>query len=124
LDLVWDKPVIVFYKERLKQPESKAFAVIKARRLTVIGEKDNFVGSIEEFFPLMGDIDYVSTDEGKSDKYIICWFDDKEDDFSKSWRRLTTVTFKTGITFTTDKKGKRSYKAAFKAKRGKFESKI
>ena len=87
-----------------------------------MGEKDNFVCSIQEFFPLMGNIDYISTDEGRSDKYIICWFDDKEDDFSKSWRRLITVTFKTGITFMTDEKGKRSYKAAFRAKSGKLES--
>lgn len=122
MDLVWEKPVIVFYKERLEKPETKAFAVIKARKLLIskVEEGSKFKGSVEDFFPFMGDIDYISSTEGISDKYVLCWLDDKEDDFNKAWRRLTGVTFPSGITFVTDEKGKRTYNANFKAKHGKL----
>ncbi len=122
MKLFWEKPVIVFYKERLKEPETKAMAVIKAKRLEIIKEKEDsdMKGNISDFFPLMGDIDYVSSEEGKSDRYIICWFDDSEDDFSKSWRRLIGVTFSQGLTFSTNRKGKRTYNASFSAGSGKL----
>lgn len=121
MELVWEKPVIIFYKERLKKPERKAFAVIKAKKLIVLRAKEDaeFKGNIQDFFPLMGDIDFISSAEGKSEQYVLCWFDDKEDDFNNAWRRLNGVTFLDGITFITDKKGKRTYNANFKAKRGK-----
>jgi hypothetical protein len=67
LELIWEKPVIVFYKERLKKPERKALAVVKARRLVIsrVEEEDaNFRGSLKDFFPFMGDIDYISSTEG------------------------------------------------------------
>lgn len=124
MELVWERPVIVFYKERLKKPERKAFAVVKARKLGIsrVEEKDaNFKGNLKDFFPFMGDIDYISSMDGMSDRYVLCWLDDKEDDFSKAWRRLTGVTFSAGITFTTDEKSKRTYNANFKAKQGKLK---
>jgi len=124
LKLVWNKPVIICYKERRKQPERKAFAVVKARELSFssVEEKEaKFAGSIKDFFPLMGDIDYISSKEGMAERYVLCWFDDEEDDFIKAWRRFTGVTFPAGINCVTDKKGKRSYNAAFEAEHGKLE---
>lgn len=123
LELVWEKPVLVFFIEKLKKPERKAFAVVKAKRLVVSGVEEGakFGGVIVDFFSLMGEIDYVSSKEGISSKYILCWLDDSEDDFNKAWRRLTSVTFPSGITFVTDEKGKRTYNADFKAEHGKLE---
>lgn len=122
MELAWEKPVIIFYKERLKKPETKAFAVVKARRLVVTGVEKGakLGGNMKNFFPLMGDIDYISSTEGMSDRYVVCWFDDKEDDFGKAWRRLAGVSFPVGITFTSDKEGKRTYNANFKAEHGKL----
>lgn len=123
LELVWEKPVIIFYKERLKKPERKAFAVVKARRLVISRGKEDtkFRGNIKDFFPFMGDIDYISSTKGMSDRYVLCWMDDKEDDFSKAWRRLNSVTFPAGINFITDEKGKRTYNADFEAEHGKLD---
>jgi len=123
LELVWEKPVIVFYKERLKKPERNAFAVVKARRLVIsrVEEEAKLKGNIKDFFPFMGDIDYITSKDGLSDRYVLCWMDDKEDDFSKAWRRLTGVTFPAGMTFTTDEKGKRTYNASFIAEHGKLK---
>jgi len=122
LKLIWEKPVIVLYKERLKKPERKAFAVVKARKLAIsrVEEEATLEGNIKDFFPFMGNIDYISSKEGISDRYVLCWMDDREDDFSKAWRRLTGVTFPTGITFKTDERGKRTYNANFKAEQGKL----
>ncbi|MFC1487588.1 hypothetical protein ACFLRN_07890 [Thermoproteota archaeon] len=121
MDFVWEKPVLVFYKERKEKPERRAFTVVKARKL-IVSQNDEFEfsGNIKDFFPLMGDIDYISTEKGSSDQYILCWFEDKEDDLSKAWRRLTSVTFPKGISFSNDKKGKRTYNVEFKAKKGKL----
>lgn len=123
MDFIWEKPVIVFYRERLKKPEIKAFAVVKAKKLVFskVEESAKFRGRIVDFFPLMGDIDYITSARGKSDTYVLCWLDDREDDFSKAWRRLNGVTFPQGINFTTDEKGKRTYNADFEAKHGKLE---
>ena len=121
MEIVYEKPVIVFYKERLKKPERRAFAVIKARKFAVARAEKGFRGNIKDFFPLMGNIDYISSTEGMSDCYVLCWFDDEEDDLNKAWRRLTAVTFTTGIDFVADEKGKRTYNADFKAKQGKLE---
>jgi hypothetical protein len=122
LSCTWEKPVIVFYKERTETPETKAFAVVKARKLTVMKTEENkFTGVINDFFPLMGDIDYVTSKEGKNDSYILCWFEDKEEDFTKFWRQLIGVTFQKGISFTTDRRGKRTYNAECKARHAKLE---
>jgi hypothetical protein len=123
LDFVWEKPVITFYKERMGKPERKAFVVVKARRLVISRNEKNakFSCSLENFFPLMGEIDHLSTEDGKADRYVLCWFDDSEDDFGRAFRRLTGVTFKEGIEYTTDEKGKRTYNASFKAEHGKLK---
>jgi hypothetical protein len=122
LEHVWEKPVIVFYKERYEKPEVEAFVVVKAREIAVSSTKGKkFNGRIKDFFPLMGNIDYISTAKGKTDGYVLCWFDDKEEDFNKFWRQATTVTFPKGITFTVDKKGKRTYSATFEAEHAKLK---
>jgi hypothetical protein len=122
LESVWEKPVITFYKERFGKPERKAFSVVKARRLMVSSKKGAmFSCIIEDFFPLMGEIDYISTKEGKADRYVLCWFDDSEDDFGRAFRRLSGATFPEGIKFVTDKKGKRTYNVSFEAERGKLK---
>ena len=123
MESVWEKPVITLYRERFGKPEREAFAVVKARRL-VISRKERsakFSCIIEDFFPLMGEIDYISTKEGKADRYVLCWFDDSEDDFSRAFRRLTGATFPEAIRFVTDEKGKRTYNASFEAEHGKLE---
>jgi hypothetical protein len=123
LGSVWKKSTITFYKERFGKPEREAFAVVKARKLIVSrNEKDaKFSCVIEDFFPLMGDIDYLSTKDGKVDRYVLCWFDDNIADFGKAFRRLTGATFPEGIKFVTDEKGKRTYNVSFEAEHGKLE---
>jgi len=123
LKIIWKKPVIVFYKERLEKPETKAMVVIKAKSLEILKENGDseMSGTINDFFPLMGDIDYVSSENGKSDRYVLCWFDDSEDDFGKSWRRLIGVAFQQGFKFSTDRMGKRTYNASFSANSGKLD---
>jgi len=117
--LEWKKPTIVFYHEKVSKPETEPFAVIKAKRITVETEDKELKGKINDFFTLMGDVDYVSSPEGKSEKYVLCWFDDSEDDFNKSSRKLTGVTFPSGLSFTTSEQ-KRTYNASFQARYGKL----
>jgi hypothetical protein len=116
----WKKPVVVFYREKLDKPETEPFAVIKARSMTVETEDKGLKGKINDFFSLVGDIDYISCAEGKNEKYVLCWFDDSEDDFKKSSRKLTGVTFPSGVSFTTIEE-KRTYNASFQAKYGKLD---
>lgn len=120
---LWDKPVIVFYKERLDQPERSAFLVVKAMKLVIASTSGSIPlkGSIKDFFPLMGDIDYISSKKGLSDRYVLCWFDDDEDDFSKAWRRLTGVTFPDGISYEVGDMGKKTCNTDFRATEGKFK---
>jgi len=74
----WDKPVLTVYRERQPTPEREPFAVIQTRRLTVSITGDVTIeGKMQDSFVLMGDIDYVSSEEGKNDKYVVCWFDPK-----------------------------------------------
>ena len=124
LDFVWEKPVLVFYRDRREEPERKAFAVVKARKLMVSRNEEDaeFKGDIKDFFPLMGNLDNLSTGEGASGRYVLCWFEDEEDDFRKAWRRLTGVTFPNGITFVTDEEGKTTYNANFRAIKSKLQS--
>lgn len=123
MDLAVKKPVIVFYRERQSQPERKAFAVVKAKELTISKDDEHgkIAGKISDFFPLMGDIDYVSSEAGISDRYVLCWFDDDVDDISEAWRRLSGVTFVSGLSLVTDMKGKRTYNAEFRAEHGIIE---
>ncbi len=68
----------------------------------------------------MGDIDYLSSNEGASDHYVLCWFEDKEEDLSNAWRRLIGVTFRDGVSFDINTMKKRTYNANFRAKAGKL----
>jgi hypothetical protein len=123
LESVWKKPTITFYKERLGKPKREALAVVKARKLVVSrNAKDaKFSCVVADFFPLMGDIDYLFTKDGKVDRYVLCWFDDNIDDFGKAFRRLVGATFPEGIKFVTDQKGKKTYNVSFEAEHGKLE---
>ena len=115
-ELNWHKPVLSFYRENNEQPEREAFAVVKAQKLTV-SEKDGFNCKIEDFFCLMGDVDQVSS----TGKYVVCWFDDSIEDFYAGFRRLSGVTFPSGIIFTVDKRDKRTYNTIFEAKHAKLK---
>jgi hypothetical protein len=120
--LVWNKPVLTIYRDRRPIPEREPFAVVQSKKLTVTtSEKKNVEGEVEGFFALMGNLDYISFKGGETDRYVVCWFDDKEDDFIKAARRLTGVTFPPGISFTVDERGKRTYNSTFKAEFGKLE---
>ena len=123
MQFVWIKPVITFYKERFGKQEKEPFVAIKARKLSVLKRENcNQLGCIlNDFFPIMGNIDYLSTKEGKEDCYVLCWFDDNENDFGKAFRRLNGVKFQEAINCETDKKGKITCNAIFEAKYGKIE---
>ncbi len=113
------KPTVCFFREKLDKPETEPFAVIKAQKIIVEAATKGFKGNIAGFFTLMGDIDYISSVDGKKDSYILCWFDDSIDVFSEAFRKLTGVTFPSGLTYETHE-GKRTYNASFEAKHGKI----
>ncbi len=119
--LAWGKPTVIFYRERVKRAETEPLAVVKARRISLEAVKDGgFKGALTDFFTLMGDVDYISTAKGKKDRYVLCWFDDREDDFSRAFRKLNGVTFPGGASYTTSE-GKRTYNASFHAQAGKLQ---
>ena len=121
MDFVWNKPVLTFYRERTER-EKEPFAVVKALRLEVSkSEKEGYFGKISSFFTLMGNLDCISSVEGKQDHYVVCWFDDNIEDINESFRRLTGVTFSSDVAYVIDERGKRTYSAKFKAKYGKLE---
>jgi hypothetical protein len=121
MDFVWNKPVLTFYRERFPR-ENEPFAVVKASKLEVTkSEKEDYLGKINSFFPLMGNLDCLSSVESKQDHYVICWFDDKIEDIDESVRRLSGVTFSTDVPYVVDERGKRTYNAMFRAKIGKLE---
>ncbi|PVX26958.1 MAG: hypothetical protein CW716_04770 [Candidatus Bathyarchaeum sp.] len=122
MQLVWNKPVITFYKERFGKQEKEPFVAVKARKFKVSkqNEENELSCVLDEFFPIMGKIDYMTTKEGKADNYVLCWFDDNEDDFGKAFRRLTGVTISKEIKCETDSKGKITCNGSFKAKHGKL----
>lgn len=100
---VWKKPVVVFYKQRFQEPERRAFAVVKARRLQIVAserEKARNSGAVYSTSFL-------------SWRYVLCWFDDHEDDFGKASRRPTGLMFHDRITFSTDEKGKTNLQCQF-----------
>ena len=123
MQFVWEKPVLTFYRERFGNPEREAFVAVKAKKLVVSGTEEDikFNCALQDFFPIMGEIEYVSSKEGKADRYVLCWFDDTVDDFGKAFRRLTGVTFPQGIKCVTNEKGKISCNADFEAKHGKLQ---
>jgi hypothetical protein len=76
---VWDKPVLTLYRDRKQQPEREPFAVVKAKKITITKSENNEIeGTLQDFFALMGNLDYISSEEGESDRYIVCWFDYRE----------------------------------------------
>jgi hypothetical protein len=119
---VWNKPVLTIYRERKPLPEREPFAVVQAKKLTVTtSEKKTLEGNFDDFFALMGNLDYISFKGGETDRYVVCWFDDKEDDFISASRSLSGVTFPPGISFSVDERGKRTYNTTFKAEYGKLK---
>jgi hypothetical protein len=123
-ELIWKKPVICIFKERpVGNWQSDPFVVIRAKQVTVTqGENPKFSGKIENFFTLMGDVDYLSSPEGLADNYVLCWFDDDEPDMTKDLRRLRSVHFNGEVTHDEDQKThKRTYNAKFTAEQGKLK---
>jgi hypothetical protein len=117
--LEWKRPTISIFRERIDKPENEPFAVIKAKKLSIEEvEGGGFKGDLTDFFSIMGDFDYISSDDGRKDHYVLCWFDDVIEDFNESFRRLTGVTFPAVPSYTVSA-GKRTYKASFQAKQGK-----
>ena len=94
-EFVWNKPVLCIFKERDVNPEIDPFVVVKAKKVNSYPFKLalKLSGSIEDFFTLMGDADYLSTPEGAADHYVMCWFDDTEPDMTKDLRRLQRSNF-------------------------------
>lgn len=123
LQSVWKKPVVCIFKERTVNPESDPFVVIKARQLTLTpGDEPKFSGGIADFFTLMGDADYLSSSEGKTDHYVMCWFDDNEPDMTKDLRRLRGVRLIGEVSCSENEKThKRTYNAKFKADQAKIK---
>jgi len=116
----WKKPTITLYRERQDPPEKEPFVVLKARRITLEAlENTGFMGTIDGFFTLMGNIEYISSPDGKKDKYVLCWFDDNVEDFDKAFRKLRGVTFPYGIS-SISSEGKALYKASLQAEQGKI----
>ncbi|MFH1327678.1 MAG: hypothetical protein ABIH76_02320 [Candidatus Bathyarchaeota archaeon] len=115
---IFEKPVIVFFKEKIGEKETEPFAVVKALRLEVNQDKTNktYRGNITDFFTYMGNVDVISSKKGP---YILCWMDDMEDDFKKAWRRMTGVIFPKGTSFKKSA-NKRTYQASFEAKHAKL----
>lgn len=121
--LVWKKPVLCIFKERSAGDwQSDPFVVIKAKEVTLAqGENPKFSGKIEEFFTLMGDVDYLLSPEGKADHYVVCWFDDTEPDMTKDLRRLRGVRFNGEVSHSENQRThKRTYNASFAAEQGKI----
>jgi hypothetical protein len=121
-ELIWNKPVLCFFKERNVNPEVDPFVVVKAKKLTMTKVADaKYSGNIMDFFTLMGDADYLTTEEGLVDRYVICWFDDTEPDMTKDLRRMRGVSFKAKATCVINDSGKRTYNATFNAEHAKLK---
>jgi hypothetical protein len=120
-ELLWKKPVICIFKERSK-PEVDPFVVVKAKQLKITcPEGSDCFGEIEDFFTLMGDADYLASSEGKTDHYVICWFDDSAPEMH-DLRRMQGVTFNGEVTcHKSEQTGKRTYNASFKAQHAKLK---
>ncbi len=120
----WKKPVICIFRERTSTDrESEPFVVIRASAVNLTeGEDCKFSGTIDDFFTLMGDTDYISSPEGKADHFVLCWFDDAEPDMTKDLRRLRGVRFTGEVACTeAEKTHKRTYNAAFTATQAKTQ---
>lgn len=121
-ELFWNKPVVCIFKERDVNPEIDPFVVVKAKKLALSRSKDSKVtGNIVDFFTLMGDADYLTSTEGAADRYVMCWFDDTEQDITKDLRRLRGVTLKGKVTCALNPAGKRTYNATIQAEHAKLK---
>jgi hypothetical protein len=120
-EYVWKKPVLSIFKERSVNPEVEPFVVVKARKIVVTQTDDSFSGVIQDFFRLMGDVDYLKSPEGLNDHYVICWFDDTIPEMTGDFRKLTGVTFNGEVHLEMNENGKRNYNATFTAKRAKLK---
>ena len=122
LQYVCEKPVLTFFKERFGKPEKEPFVAVKARKIVINKTETDldFTCVLEDFFPIMGYLDYINSKEGKGDRYVLCWFDDSEDDFSSAFRRLTGVEFNEGIKCIIEN-GKVTCNSRFTAKHGKLK---
>jgi hypothetical protein len=121
MNYVWKKAVITFYREKYPR-ESEPFAVIKSAKLIISKtNKNKLIGEIKDFFPLMGNLDCISSIEGITEKYVLCWFDDSIDDFKFSFRRISGVSFTDPVSYVLDENGKKTYSANFVGTTGKLE---
>ncbi len=121
MNYIWKKPVLTIYREKYP-PEKEPFAVTKSAKLEILKTQENkFKGIIEDFFPLMGNLDCLSSVEGLTEKYVLCWFDDTVDDINLAFRRVTSVTFSSKVSYIIDEKGKKTYSATFEALAGKLK---
>jgi hypothetical protein len=120
-EFIWNKPVLCIFKERDVNPEIDPFVVVKAKKLTITHEGSKYSGIIWDFFTLMGDADYLTTKEGAADHYVMCWFDDNEQDMAKDLRRLRGVALRGKVTCILNDSGKRTYNASFKAEHAKLK---
>jgi hypothetical protein len=120
MEFCWNNPVLTFYKEK-KPAEKEPFAVVKAKMMTVV-ESDSgaLTGKIIDFFELMGSVDCLTSEEGARDRYVICWFDDAEEDQNRAARRLTGVVFAKTISCVLDMKQRKTCNGEFDAKHGKL----
>ncbi len=120
-ELIWNKPVISIFKERSANPEVEPFVVVKARKLVVYQTGESFSGSIQDFFRLMGDVDYLNSTEGANDHYVLCWFDDTIPEMTGDFRKLSGTLFNGTVKLEISENGKRTYNATFTAKRAKLK---
>jgi hypothetical protein len=108
LDFAWSKPVLTFYRERTPR-EKEPFAVVKALKLEVTkSEREGYQGRINAFFPLMDNLDCLSSVVGKQDHYVMCWFDDSVEDLDESFRRLAGVIFTSDVPYVVDDRDKKN----------------
>ena len=120
-EFVWNKPVVCIFKER-DDPEIDPFVVVKAKKIIISkGSDSKITGKLEDFFTLMGDADYLASSHGAVDRYVMCWFDDKEPDMTRDLRRLRGVTLSGKVTCELNAAGKRTYNMAFKAEHAKLK---
>jgi hypothetical protein len=69
----------------------------------------------------MGDVDYLSSTEGVSDHYVLCWFDDTIPEMTGDFRKLAGVRFDGNVKLEIGQNGKRTYNATFTAKAAKLK---
>ncbi|WP_455368186.1 hypothetical protein [[Eubacterium] cellulosolvens] len=113
-------PTITLYRERVDYPEVEPFVVMRANKIVMeVKTEGGFTGKIVNFFPLMGDLDYISSPEGRKDQYVLCWFDDREDDINTAFRKLTGVKFSSELS-SFESLGKRIFDVSFEAQAGKY----